>query len=94
MPPPPEISTHVDNKEDCDTILLGYPTWYGGPPMAVLIFLEDYDLSGKTVITFCTSGGSSISGAMSYIRGSAEGADIIQGVRMTSTVDLAAARSR
>lgn len=85
----PAISTVVDNMDRYDTIIVGYPIWYGAPPMVVLTFLESYDLTGKTVINFCTSGSSSISGSTPYIEGSAAGADVIQGLRMSSSTDIA-----
>ncbi len=85
----PEITTHVDDMDSYDIILVGFPIWWGAPPMAVLTFLEDYDLSEKTVVTFCTSVTSPISGSTEYIRGSIGNAELIEGLRMTSSVDLA-----
>lgn len=85
----PAISTVVDSMDQYDTIIVGYPIWYGAPPMVVLTFLESYDLTGKTVINFCTSGSSSIFGSTPYIEGSAAGADVIQGLRMSSSTDIA-----
>ena len=41
-----------------DTILLGYPIWWGQAPRILCTFVESVDLSGKTVIPFCTSGSS------------------------------------
>lgn len=51
----PEYTEKVENMEDYDVILLGYPIWGGTLPMIVHTFLEDYDFSGKTVYPFCTS---------------------------------------
>lgn len=45
-----------------------YPIWWHTEPMAVNTFLESYDLTGKTILPFCTSGGSSISESMPDIR--------------------------
>jgi flavodoxin len=56
----PKLSTHVDNMDQYDIILLGYPNWWGTMPMAVFTFLEEYDLSGKTIIPFCTHEGSGL----------------------------------
>lgn len=44
-----------------DTVLIGYPIWYGYEPMLIRTFIETYDFSGKVVAPFCTSGGSTIS---------------------------------
>jgi len=56
----PKLSTHVAHIDDYDTIFLGYPIWWGRMPMAILSFLEEYNLSGKTIIPFCTNGGSGL----------------------------------
>lgn len=56
----PELSTHVENMADYDTIYIGYPIWWYIEPMAVRTFLEEYDLSGKTVIPFCTTLGAGV----------------------------------
>lgn len=53
----PELATHVENMEDYDTIILGYPNWWASIPMPIASFLEEYDFSGKTIIPFCSHGG-------------------------------------
>lgn len=53
----PELSTHVENMEQYDTILLGYPNWWASIPMPVASFLEEYDFTGKTIVPFCSHGG-------------------------------------
>lgn len=53
----PTLANHVDNMEQYDTILLGYPNWWATIPMPVASFLEEYDFSGKTIIPFCSHGG-------------------------------------
>ena len=63
----PEISGTVDNMDDYDTIFIGYPNWWGDMPMIVYNFLESYDLSGKTIVPFCTHGGSGLSDTESTI---------------------------
>ena len=56
----PEIAGTVDNMDD-------YPIWWGDMPMIVYNFLESYDLSGKTIVPFCTHGGSGLSDTESTI---------------------------
>jgi len=56
----PEISNVIENIDDYDVILLGYPIWWGQAPRIISTFVESYDLSEKTIIPFCTSGGSGI----------------------------------
>lgn len=53
----PELASHVENMEQYDTVLIGYPNWWASIPMPVASFLEEYDFSGKTVIPFCSHGG-------------------------------------
>ena len=54
----PELKNKVENIGAYDVIFLGYPNWWGTPPMAVFTFLESYDFSGKTIVPFCTHEGS------------------------------------
>ena len=53
----PELATYVENMEEYDTILLGYPNWWASIPMPIASFLEEYDFTGKTIIPFCSHGG-------------------------------------
>lgn len=64
----PELATHLENLDSYDTIFLGFPNWWGDMPMAVYTFLDEVDLSGKTVIPFITSGGSGFSNTISTIQ--------------------------
>ena len=54
----PAIANAVEDMEQYDAVLIGYPIWWGRAPKIIHTFLETYDLSGKTIATFCTSGGS------------------------------------
>lgn len=56
----PAISGSVKNMEEYSTIVLGYPIWHGQAPRIISTFLESYDFSGKTILTFCTSHSSGI----------------------------------
>ena len=63
----PAISGKVGNMEAYDTVFIGYPNWWADMPMILYAFLEQYDLSGKTVIPFCTHGGSGFSDTIETI---------------------------
>jgi len=63
----PEIKNKI-NVKDYDVIYLGYPIWWGTVPRIILTFLDSYNLDGKTVIPFCTSGGSGISKSQSDLK--------------------------
>lgn len=51
-----------------DTIFLGYPIWWGEPPMIINTFLEKYDFAGKTIIPFNTHAGSGAAGSYEAIK--------------------------
>lgn len=53
----PELASHVNNMDDYDIVMLGYPNWWASIPMPIASFLEEYDFSGKTIIPFCSHGG-------------------------------------
>ena len=78
----PELSSRVENMEDYDVILVGYPIWWHTAPMAINTFMESYDLNEKVVLPFCTSGGSSIEESMQDIRnmGQSRGAFVGNGL--------------
>lgn len=55
----PAIAHSVENWRNYQTVFVGFPLWSGNAPMIIHSFMESYDFSGKTVIPFSTSGGSS-----------------------------------
>ena len=85
----PALASHVDGMSGYDLIYLGYPNWYYDMPMAVYAFLEEYDLSGKTIIPFVTSGGSGFSKSISEIQNLQPNAEVLtEGYKVThSKVD-------
>ena len=75
----PAITSRVEHIEDYDTIFLGFPIWWYVAPATVNTFLESYDLTGKTIVLFATSGGSGMGKTASVLRASAPGAKIVDG---------------
>ena len=63
----PELKNHVSDMSSYDVILLGYPTWWATTPMPVVSFLEEYDLSGKTVVVFSSHGGTMFGDSVSQV---------------------------
>ena len=63
-----------------DTIILGYPNWWGVPPMAVFTFLESYDFSGKKIVPFCSHEGSGLGGSIRQIKMAVPDANLTAGV--------------
>ena len=75
----PAITSRVEHIEDYDTIFLGFPIWWYVAPAIINTFLESYDLTGKTIALFATSGGSGMGKTASVLRASAPGAKIVDG---------------
>ena len=69
----PELLSEVGNMEQYDIVFVGYPVWWHATPAVINSFLESYDLRGKLIIPFCTSGGSDIDETMSTFLDSCEG---------------------
>lgn len=69
----PEISNFVENMEQYDIVFIGYPIWWGEAPRIINTFVESYDFSGKTIIPFCTSGGSGIGSSGSNLQKLSDG---------------------
>ena len=65
--------------EDYDIIFIGYPQWWGEPPMCVYTFIERHDWNGKTVIPFVTHEGSGMGGTDRKIAEACKGADVAVG---------------
>lgn len=70
----PALSSHVENMSRYDVILLGYPTWWATMPMPVYSFLEEYDFSGKTVVSFSSHGGTMFGDSVSDLSKAVPGA--------------------
>lgn len=75
----PKLKKKVKNMKQYDVIFLGYPIWAMDVPQAIESFIKSHDLEGKTIIPFCTHGGSGQSGTYSKIRKLCSGADTLPG---------------
>lgn len=82
----PELASRIENMEEYDVILLGYPIWWHTAPMAIDTFLESYDLTGKTILPFCTSGGSRIEESMPDILRLGQSRGAIIGSGLTANI--------
>lgn len=81
----PAISGSVENMEQYDIVFIGYPIWWGEAPRIVSTFMESYDFSGKTIVPFCTSGGSGIGSSDSNLEQLTSGADWLDGRRLNGS---------
>lgn len=76
----PELAGRFAGIARYDTIVLGYPNWWGTMPMAVCTFLESYDFSEKTIIPYCTNEGSGLGRSVRDIRRLCPDAVVAEGV--------------
>lgn len=89
----PDLSTKVENINDYDVIFIGYPNWWSDMPMPLYTFLEEYDLSGKTIVPFSTHGGSGFSGTINEIEDLQPNAKVITDALTISRNNIADAAS-
>lgn len=74
----PALAATIENIDRYDTIFLGYPNWWGDMPMVLYSFLEEHELSGKTVIPFNVHGGSGFSNTIETIAQEEPAARVIE----------------
>lgn len=80
----PAISSKVDNMGQYDIIYIGFPIWWYVAPTIINSFLEQYDLTGKIIIPFATSGGSGMGNTNKELEYSCKGAVLKEGKRFSS----------
>lgn len=78
----PAIAGEGVEMEDYDIIFLGYPIWWGEAPRILSTFVESYDLAGKTIVPFCTSGGSGVGSSADRLEQLTSGAEWLEGKRL------------
>lgn len=64
----PELTSHIENLDEYDTIFVGYPLWWYDLPQVMYSFFDEYDFSGKTIIPFDVHRGSRLSGTPNTIQ--------------------------
>ncbi len=80
----PSIANKVDDMSRYDTIFVGFPIWWYVAPTIINTFLEQYDLTGKTIVPFATSGMSGMGNTNAEIRDSCRGAVLKEGKRFST----------
>ena len=75
----PAIKDKLDNMADYDVVYLGFPIWWYVAPTIINTFLESYDMSGKTIILFATSGGSGFGKTVEALKCSCPNSNIMEG---------------
>lgn len=84
----PEIAKKVDNIEQYDNILVFFPVWWYKAPNIIYSFLDSYNLDGKNIIPFCTSGGTGISGCEENLRKDYPNLNVKKGLRVSGNVSI------
>jgi flavodoxin len=85
----PAIAGMRDNMADYDTLFVGFPIWWYVAPTIINTFLESYDLTGKTIIPFATSGSSGMGKTNEKLLPSCGGAKLLDGKVFKSNVSKA-----
>lgn len=75
----PALATHIKNLKEYDVVFVGFPNWWYDMPQPLYTFFDEYDFSNKSVIPFCTHGGSRFSNAIKTIREMEKGATVLDG---------------
>ena len=81
----PEIADSIEDLGQYDVIYAGFPNWWGDMPMILYSFFDSYDLSGKTVAPFCTSGGSGLSDTVNSIKALEPEAEVLEGLHISGS---------
>ena len=74
--------------QDYDVIFVGFPIWWYVAPTIINTFLEQYDLTGKTIVPFATSGGSGMGKANEKLADSCKGAKLVEGKKFNSNASV------
>ena len=82
----PAIANKVDNMAQYETVFVGFPIWWYVAPTIINTFLEQYDLMGKTVVPFATSGMSGMGNTNKELKSSCPGAKLKEGQRFANNI--------
>ncbi len=82
----PAFAKNIDNLAQYDTVFVGFPIWWGAVPRVMMTFLESNDFSGKTIIPFCTHGGSGLAGTEREVADACRNAKVLQGLAISGRV--------
>ncbi len=80
----PALADTAAPVADADLIFLGYPVWWYREPSIIDSFLDAYDWTDKTVVPFCTSGGSDLGEGQNRVETLAKGAKVLRGRRFSA----------
>jgi flavodoxin len=76
----PALKTKINNINSYDIVFIGYPIWWGTFAAPVKTFLSEYNFSGKTIVPFCTHGGSGLGRSVPDIQALCPHSTILDGL--------------
>ena len=83
----PKLKTKIDSIQKYDIIFVGFPTWGMQLPPPMKSFLNQYDLSGKTVIPFNTNGGYGIGSSFEQVKALCPNSEILEGFSIKGGIE-------
>ncbi|WP_294477702.1 flavodoxin [uncultured Bacteroides sp.] len=81
----PALKKNIDNMNQYEVILIGYPVWATDVPQAILSFLSAYNLSGRTVVPFCTHDVYGAGSSYRSVQSAASRTNVLEGIAINST---------
>ncbi len=82
----PVIAGKMEDMDQYEVVFVGFPIWWYVAPKIINTFLESYDFSGKTIVTFATSGGSGMGSTNEKLAPSCPGAILLEGKMLNGVV--------
>lgn len=83
----PPVKKKVENIGDYDKVVIGFPVWWYTAPTIINTFIEENDLTGKSIYLFCTSGGTGIDGCLSDLKNAYSNLNFVSGKRLKSSIN-------
>ncbi|MBQ6497769.1 MAG: NAD(P)H-dependent oxidoreductase [Bacilli bacterium] len=83
----PPVKNKVENLEDYQKVVIGFPVWWYTAPTIINTFIEENDLTGKEIYVFCTSGSSGVDGSLNDLKKTYSNLNFISGKRLTTSID-------
>lgn len=80
----PALKSSIGNMSQYEVVFIGFPVWATDVPQAIISFLSAYNLSGKTVVPFCTHDGYGAGSSYRSVQSSASGANVLEGIAFNS----------
>ncbi len=78
----PEVENKIENIDEFDKVVIGFPVWWYTAPTIVNTFIEENDLEGKNIYIFVTSGGSGYEGGLKDLRNTYPNLNFVSGKRL------------